>query len=100
MTLLVPPRWVRTISRENAGFLTKTTKAEKHGNFLQIAGIVGVRKARKIAWPADMSTNAKIANFVSSVDFVKNAQNAANAETAFAVQTVSGVPNVRIAFFA
>jgi hypothetical protein len=64
------------------------------------AAIVGVRRARKIDWRADMSTVVKIANFVSNVGFAENARNAVNAETAFAVHAVSGVPNVLIANFA
>jgi hypothetical protein len=47
-----------------------------------------------------MSTNAKIANFVSNAGFAENARNAVNAETAFAVHAASGVPNARIATFA
>jgi hypothetical protein len=66
----------------------------------RFAGIVGVQRARKIAWRADISTVVKIVNFVLNVDFAENARNAANAETAFAVHAVSGVPNVLIANFA
>jgi hypothetical protein len=66
----------------------------------RFAAIVGVRRARKIAWRADMSTVVKIVNFVSSVDFVENARNAVNAETVFAVRAVSGVPNAQTAIFA
>jgi hypothetical protein len=66
----------------------------------RFAAIVGVRRARKIARPADMSTLVKIVNFVLNVDFAENARNAVNAETASAVHTVSGVPNAQIATFA